>query len=264
MTGTASLWRAARHRKQSPRVDSRRQGPPVLVVRTCETKSLPATTVISRVEDSSRPGCDEAEVPINEIESHRRCRPAEPARGGGEPTACPPRPSTIVVVHKAPRLDRAIHRSQRREGEDEPEGRERAEHLQGSSEPLPVEGGLAGRPRRSGRPSGKTLRRTSLRGLLGSEHGLSRRYVGDRLSRCDGRGRPQLRVRIDVLGEAGDLPVRPEHGVCDRVAGAERLPRGRVRSSGSGANVGLRFSPSSTAPCAPRPATEIGLSRPGL
>jgi hypothetical protein len=53
-------------------------------------------------------------VPINEIESHRRCRPAEPARGGGDPTASPPRPSTIVVVHKAPRLDWAIHRSQRR------------------------------------------------------------------------------------------------------------------------------------------------------
>jgi hypothetical protein len=77
---------------------STREGKASQVVRvgTCEAKSLPTTTAISRAEDPSRPGRDEAESAIDEVDHHRKSWPVDRAWGGNEPTACLPRPSTIL------------------------------------------------------------------------------------------------------------------------------------------------------------------------
>jgi hypothetical protein len=140
------------------------KAPQVLVARTCEAKSLPATTVISRVEDSSRPGCDEAEVPINEIESLGGAGPPNPPGAGVNrrpprhvrpPSSSSTRP-LVLTGRSIGRRDARVRTS--------PSALSVPNNVRRSSEPLPVEGGSQEARRRSGRPSGKTSRRTSLRG----------------------------------------------------------------------------------------------------
>src|SRR4029453_17956781 len=62
---------------------------------TREAKSLPAATAIPRTEDPSRPGCNDAEMAIDEVDDHCRRWPADRTRRGRKPPPPPPCPSTI-------------------------------------------------------------------------------------------------------------------------------------------------------------------------